>query len=116
MDAYVRKAAHTAERSNHKHHWHGCLVVNQDDGSIVSTGYNHTPPKPLKNVHSVHAEMHALSKFKQAKYPNCFMVIVRVGPNGGIKSSKPCPTCQKLIESVPSIRRVYYTDLNVSKM
>lgn len=112
MESYVREAVHIAQKSNHVHNWHGCVIVNKDDGSIVSAGYNHNLQKPLKTTYSIHAEMHALSKFGpslQTKYPNCFMVVVRVGRMGDIKFSMPCATCRRLIEQRPCIRRVYYS-------
>lgn len=114
MDTYVREAAHVARRSNQLHSWHGCVIVNKENGAIVATGYNHTLPKRLKETYSVHAEMHALSKFGtslRSKYPNCFMVVVRVGRNGDrdVKFSMPCPTCQRMIAQQRSIRKVYYT-------
>lgn len=112
MDPYIRKAVQLARRSNHKHHTHGCVIVSNEDGSVVAEGYNHLLTRPLKDTYSVHAEMHALAKFghcNRRKFKNCSMFIVRVGKRG-LMCSKPCSTCQKLIEQCPCIRRVYYTE------
>lgn len=114
MDAYVRQAVQIAQRSNHKSHMHGCVIVSNEDGSVVSYGYNHTFPKrSMKETHSVHAEMHALGKFGaalRARYKNCSMVIVRIDKRAKYtKFSMPCSKCQQLILRCPCIRRVYYS-------
>jgi deoxycytidylate deaminase len=114
MDAYVRKAALAALRSNHKNHMHGCVIINNRDGKIVATGYNHNSGAPLKESFSVHAEMHALSKLSssmRSKYPDCSLLVIRVTNrcNPCAKHSFPCELCRKVIQKHKCIRKVYYS-------
>lgn len=116
---YVPQAVRVALRSNHKCHKHGCLIVNDEDGQVISTGYNHHPShvhEEGEDAWMLHAEMHALAKVKaktmQAKYPNCTMLVVRAGPPSQVtqlRTSMPCKVCQRMILNHPCIRRVYYS-------
>lgn len=111
MDRYIVQAIREAYRSNQKKHRHGCLIINNDTGKVLCSGFNHVTNHPLHDTYSVHAEMHALAKFNQfmqRKYRNCSMIVVRIGKQEP-KNSHPCSSCTRSILKRPEIRRVYYT-------
>lgn len=109
---YLQRAANVAIRSNIKHHRHGCVIVNIPDGKIIAEGYNHTKDD-LTHCNSIHAEVHALSRYKIVRkmYPNCALYVVRVGTERmgyPLKFSKPCHRCSEAIMT-SGIRQVYYS-------
>lgn len=116
---YVRRAVQLATSSNLKTHRHGCVIYDNESGAIVAEGYNYTW-NALANpqLHSMHAELMALALYRPLRriYPNCSMVVVRIG--GGsknaskspacLKYSKPCQLCTSAILDA-RINRVYYS-------
>lgn len=111
---YLRRAAFAALKSDVQHHKHGCLIINNKDGRIVCDGFNHHVHKPLEQTHSIHAEMHALSRFcgeLERKYTDCSLLVVRVAPDGTrVKNSQPCSVCERMIQKKSKcIRKVYFT-------
>ena len=67
---------------------------------------------------SLHSEMHALQKFGakfagNAKYiiSSCDMYNIRIDRNFQMKISKPCPSCQNLLNTT-DIKNIYYTNNN----
>lgn len=107
---YLQRAATIAFRSNLKSHRHGCVIVSQS-GQIIAEGYNHVSNGI--NAHSIHAEVHALTKYRplRKQYPNCTMYVVRIGTErmgNPLKYSRPCAKCSEHIED-SDIRRVYYS-------
>ncbi len=107
---YIRRATACALKSTLKTHRHGCVIVK--DGEIISEGYNHNFIY-LYHLHSVHAEVDALSKLKHDRkfMSQCDMYVVRIGTDNmgnPLKLSKPCQSCTKAIIK-SGLRRVYYS-------
>ena len=106
QEFYLRKAAQLAHRSNLLHR-HGCIIVHSQTGEILSSGFNHTCIK-MHCKYSCHAEYDALRKIKKTfDLTNAEMYVVRLGPDG-LKLSKPCEGCTKLIMKA-QIGKVYYS-------
>ena len=110
QDSIIRKAASLALRSPLRQHRHGCVIVR--NGEIVSEGYNHNFVH-MYHLHSVHAEVDALSKLPRDKKftSQCDMYVVRIGPDSlgnPLKLSKPCCSCTQAILKA-GLRRVYYS-------
>jgi deoxycytidylate deaminase len=107
---YIEKAAKLALKSTMAHK-HGCVLVNDDDGMIVSQGYNRSTTI-MYHTYSIHAEVDTLMKLKKkankAILPKCIMYVVRIGPQQELKYSKPCENCQKAILKY-GIKSVYYS-------
>lgn len=107
---YLEKAAKLATKSTMSHK-HGCVLVNEDDGTIVSQGYNRSTTI-MCHTYSIHAEVDTLIKLKKKAnrsiLPKCVMYIVRIGPSQELKYSKPCENCQKAILKY-GIKNVYYS-------
>lgn len=107
---YLEKAARLASKSTMTHK-HGCVLVNEEDGTIVSQGYNRNTTI-MCHTFSIHAEVDALMKLKKkvnkSILPKCVMYIVRIGPTHEFKYSKPCENCKKAILKY-GIKNVYYS-------
>lgn len=106
----LKRAAASALRSPLRNHRHGCIIVR--NGEIVSEGYNHNFVH-MFHLHSVHAEVDALSKLPRNKkfMSQCDMYVVRIGTDNmgnPLKLSKPCNSCTQAILKA-GIRRVYYS-------
>lgn len=107
---YLEKAAKLAMKSTMTHK-HGCVLVNEDDGTIVSSGYNRST-KIMYHTYSIHAEVDTLMKIKKKanKYllSRCVMYVVRIGADSEFRYSKPCENCQKAILKY-GVKNVYYS-------
>jgi deoxycytidylate deaminase len=111
---YLQRASHVAQRSNVKHHRHGCVIVNNTTGKILVEGYNHKQDRnTLSHIDSIHAEMHALQRYKplRKQFPSCSIYVVRIGQESQgnpMKYSHPCPKCSEMIRNT-GIRHVFYS-------
>ena len=82
---------------------HVCLLVHNK--KVVCTGYNTRGVLAYAcregYEYSIHAEMHAIHKFKknhhQLRLCNCVMFVLRFANDGSLASSEPCPLCRKLL-------------------
>jgi deoxycytidylate deaminase len=112
QEFFLNKAAQMAFRSTMGHR-HGCIIVDKDHHTIISTGFNHTYIH-LYHKFSIHAEVDALQKIKKnLDLSNCEMYVVRIGPHGfPLKLSKPCEGCTKIILQ-SGIGKVYYSWSNI---
>lgn len=105
--AYMKAAYVFAELSYCECDKVGCVIVKDD--SIISIGYNGTPPG-WKNCcededgetvpEVIHAEMNALGKLVGSNHSarGAYMFVTR----------RPCMTCAKLIVARTGIERIYY--------
>lgn len=107
---FIQMAARVATKSNMSHR-HGCLIV--ADNKIVCAGYNRHAK--LNHAFSIHAEIDALQKAKNAlqEAKHCVMYVVRISPSsfGGshcLKYSKPCQMCSQYIQK-SRISKVFYS-------
>lgn len=85
---------------------HGCIILHGN--RVVACGYNKYLARPYNDKWSLHAEEAALIGKEKGFFSGATMLIVRLGPEGGIVLSKPCERCEKLIRAT-GIRAVYYS-------
>lgn len=90
---------------------HGAVIVR--GGSVISVGINKNRNHPtvvssehIKTHCSVHAEVDAIRKVKNAKGATIY--VARVNKSGGDLLSRPCDRCHKAIKDA-GIRKVVYT-------
>ncbi len=90
---------------------HGAVVVR--GGSVISVGINKNRNHPtvvssehIKTHCSVHAEIDALRKVKNAKGATIY--VARVNRKGQDRLSRPCDRCHDAIRDA-GIRKVVYT-------
>ena len=107
---FMDRAMKEAQKSTMEHQL-GCVIVKQNE--IVAASCNSYADN-FKTIWSIHAEVAALLQLrkKPRKYfQDCTMYVVRVGTSHmdfPLKLSKPCESCEKVINEV-GIRRVYYS-------
>lgn len=91
---YVEKAIELANKSLMIKK-HGCVVVKNNN--IIGCGYNKHVPT-LKDKHSLHAEVAAISDAKRSNQSleNATLYVVRV-KNGVLCQSLPCDHCRNFI-------------------
>jgi pyrimidine deaminase RibD-like protein len=87
-------------------HKHGCVIVNRN--KITGTGFNTYGPTSSK-----HAETCAMISAMGGKtnLDSSVMYVVRIAPGvygNTFKYSKPCESCQKMIDKT-KIRKVFYS-------
>lgn len=90
---------------------HGAVIVK--GGRVISIGINKNRNHPtivssehIKTHCSVHAEVDALRKVKNAKGATIY--VARVNKRGQDRLSRPCDRCHKAIKDA-GIRKVVYT-------
>lgn len=85
-------------------HRHACALVL--GGKIVAMGIN----TYVRN--SKHAEINAIENFikreKEKLLKRCILIVIRLGRDGEVQSSKPCSTCVPIIKQY-GIKRVFYS-------
>ncbi len=104
----VAKAASC--HGEHKLHRLGAVVAKGN--SVISIGWNRNKTHP-KSTHAwkyIHAEMSALMKAGE-KASGADLYVARVGRDGVLRNSMPCPACMALIASY-GIKRVFFTNEN----
>lgn len=90
---------------------HGAVVVR--GGSVISVGINKNRNHPtvvssehIKTHCSVHAEVDALRKVRNAKGATIY--VARINKRGQDRLSRPCDRCHEVIKKA-GIRKVIYT-------
>jgi pyrimidine deaminase RibD-like protein len=91
---------------------HGAVIVR--GGSVISTGINRfknhpmtVSPEHIKKWCSVHAEMDAIRKLKDAKGATIY--VARIGKMGNQALSRPCNNCYHAIKKA-GITKIVYTN------
>ena len=91
---------------------HGAVIVR--GGSVISTGINRfknhprvVSPEHIKQWCSVHAEVDAIRKLKDAKGATIY--VARVGKKGNQTISRPCKRCYEAINQA-GITKIVYTN------
>jgi len=91
---------------------HGAVIVK--GGRVMSVGINKfrnhpliIQPEIIKTVCSVHAEMDALRKIRDARGATIY--VARVNNGGKTRLSRPCNYCYKAIREA-GINKIVYTD------
>lgn len=107
----MRLAANLAQSSECSFR-HGAVVVK--GGRVVSTGINRfknhplsVSPEHIKSHCSVHAEVDALRKLKDAKGATIY--VARIGRRGDKMLSRPCNMCYIAIRDA-GVAKIVYTN------
>ena len=109
-DDIFDKAIAEAKKSTMLHK-HGTVITR--NGEIVATGHNRVQDF-MSHAFSLHSECDALMKLRgkpRRFMEECWMVVVRIGPQSTgyqYKLSKPCPKCSREIEK-SGIKKVFYS-------
>lgn len=100
---------------------HGCVIVSS--GKVIGRGYNsernYSKDKIISNCASCHAEISAIrSVAKRTRYislinllKKAVIYIVRLSPNGDVRSSGPCEHCLDLIK-ITGIKKIIFLNDN----
>lgn len=110
-ESYLSVATYLASTSSCRMK-HGAIIVR--NGKVLATGVNKEKNHPtvvstehIKDHCSVHAEVDAIKKTKNAK--NATIYIARVNKRGQARMSKPCDNCYKEIMN-SGIKKIIYTN------
>jgi tRNA(Arg) A34 adenosine deaminase TadA len=105
----IEKAlAKAAKRSTHKRYQTGCVIVNRR-GEIVSDGCAHSSDRTLKELRSIHAEIHALGRARHLNLEgNVAYVATFARKSRNLVNSAPCFTCAIAMKSA-GINEVIFT-------
>lgn len=82
---------------------------------LVSIGYNQVKTHPkvrqlgYHTISGVHAELKACIRAGKEDYSGHEIAVLRIDRNDGLNESKPCVTCNSLIESL-NFRNCFYTN------
>jgi len=104
----VRKALIKAtKRSTHRRHQTGCVIVGKK-GEILSTGCSHASSLRMSELHSIHAEIHALGRGRYENLRGATAYICTMArKSGNLVYSRPCLTCAIALRSTGIIDVVY---------
>ncbi len=93
-DALVHKALNKAtQRSTHLRYQTGCVIVDRS-GNVIASGCSHSSSHRLSELHSIHAEIHALGRGRYLDFTNCTAYIKTVARKSrNLVYSAPCITC-----------------------
>ncbi len=107
----IRKALHKAtNRSTHKRHMSGCVIVNRK-GDIISDGCSHASSFRLNELNSIHAEIHAVARGRHDNLRGCIAYIQTTArKSGNIVVGKPCLSCAISLRSVGIETAIYTVD------
>lgn len=94
MDNHIHKALiKSTKRSTHKRHQTGCVIVDKK-GNILTAGCSHASSLRLSELHSIHAEIHALGRGRYENLRNATAYIATMArKSGNFVYSAPCLTC-----------------------
>jgi deoxycytidylate deaminase len=100
MNAQINKALIKAtKRSTHKRHQTGCVIVDKK-GEILSTGCSHSSSFRMNELHSIHAEIHALGLGRHKNLNGATAYVCTIARKSGNKTySAPCLTCAIALKS-----------------
>jgi deoxycytidylate deaminase len=91
---------------------HGAALIK--NSLILTTGYNKfiTSNKNNGNLSTIHAEIHAISKYPKKYVKNMDLIVIRINNNNinaNLKNSRPCSSCIDKLTKM-GIRKVYYSN------
>jgi deoxycytidylate deaminase len=85
----------------------GCVIVAKK--KIISTGCSHSSSFRLSQLHSIHAELHALLRGRHSNLRNATAYIgTKARKSGNIVNSAPCLACAIALRAA-GVMDVYYT-------
>jgi deoxycytidylate deaminase len=107
----MKKAELVSTKGEHRQHRVGSVILYKD--SILSVGWNRnkTHPKSPHPWKYLHAEVDAILRCKSPIPRGAELLVARIGKDGTLRNSRPCPTCMALIVA-SGIFKIHYTDHN----
>jgi deoxycytidylate deaminase len=105
----IDEAIKIAERSPARKYMTGCVIANSE-GDVIATGWSHTGTWRMRELYSVHAEMHALIRSRHLFFASTDQAYIATiaRKSGAITLGRPCLSCATaLLRS--GIGRVNYT-------
>ena len=89
----VKKLNKATERSTHLRYQTGCVIVNKK-GDVIASGCSHSSSHRMSELHSIHAEIHALGRGRYLDFTECTAYIQTVARKSrNLVYSAPCLTC-----------------------
>ncbi len=89
----VKKLNKATERSTHLRYQTGCVIVDKK-GDVIASGCSHSSSHRMSELHSIHAEIHALGRGRYLDFTNCTAYIQTVARKSrNLVFSAPCLTC-----------------------
>lgn len=100
------------KRSTHKRHQTGCIIVTTK-GEIISSGCSHASSFRMSELHSIHAEIHALGKARHHDLNGAIAYISTIArKSGNFVFSAPCLTCAIALRAAGVSLAVYHNGDN----
>ena len=110
IDNNILQLAVTQAYKSPMNYRHGAVIWKGK--KILGTGYNYPIAPPTnadKRRFSIHSERDCLKGLRADAIYNAEVLCVRIQPNGGLGSSKPCHGCMKLLTR-KGVKNVYWFD------
>ncbi len=85
---------------------HGAVI--EYSGTVLTKGTNSLKPFNPTAGWSTHAVVAAINRAGKKKVAGANLYVTRVGKDGTLRHSKPCPNCIKKIKA-SGVRHVYYS-------
>ena len=112
---FIELAARIAQQTEFKEYKHGAVLVRA--GAVMNTSCNKNKYKAWANRFrkkqrghaTVHAEIGAILGLDRSVTEGGTIYVVRVGRDGCLRNSKPCPMCEAAMQFV-GIKRVIYSN------
>ena len=112
---YIELAARIAQQTDFKEYKHGAVLVR--GGTVLNTSCNKNKYKAWANRFrkkqrghaTVHAEIGAILGLDRSITEGGTIYVVRVGRDGHLRNSKPCPMCEAAMQFV-GIKKVIYSN------
>ena len=116
---YIDLAARIAMQTDFKEYKHGAVLVR--GGTVLNTSCNKNKYKAWANRFrdskkqrghaTVHAEIGAILGLDRSITEGATIYVVRVGRDGCLRNSKPCPMCEAAMQFV-GVKKVVYSNEN----
>ncbi len=112
---FIELASRIAQQTEFKEYKHGAVLVRA--GAVINTSCNKNKYKAWANRFrkkqrghaTVHAEIGAVLGLDRSVTEGGTIYVVRVGRDGCLRNSKPCPMCEAVMQHV-GIKRVIYSN------
>jgi len=103
----LKKLEKATYRSTHKRHMTGCVIVKKNN--ILSDGCAHSSSLRLRELISMHAEIHALARGRNEDLTDATAYVMTMArKSGNLTYSAPCLTCAVALRSA-GIKEAFYT-------
>jgi deoxycytidylate deaminase len=114
---YIELAMRIAGQTEFREYKHGAVLVR--GGTVLNTSCNKNKYKAWANRFrkkqrghaTVHAEIGAILGLDRSITEGATIYVVRVGRDGCLRNSKPCPMCEAAMQFV-GVKKVVYSNEN----